>query len=409
MSIQILNTNKFKTVSIVVKFKAPLNIDTMTHRAILSKLIQKTTEKYSTEQQMLNHQALLYGAHLYSNVIKQNNAHVLTIGIDIINDKFLENEDLLCKAFQLLHEVIYKPNLDGTEFKEELILTEKHLLLNKYESIKENLGQYGFYQLLKQMFDDPALQNPSFGDINRLDEVTGSTIFETYQSMITKDEVSLYVVGDVQEERIGSLANQYINLSDNKVKLPPLKLKQPAVDRAIVEHITTKQARINIGIKFEVQHPEKSYFAFILLNQIYGGDPSSLLFTNVREKLSLAYQIHSQIDARSGLLYVLAGVNQNNRIQAIDTITKELVKIKNGDFDNSLLSTAKRMIINHKKESLDRPKGFVEIEFSNTFGRSVSETEWINGIQQVTKEDIILLAQTGKIHTVYCLTSEEAE
>ncbi|MCE4957230.1 EF-P 5-aminopentanol modification-associated protein YfmF [Macrococcoides caseolyticum] len=409
MAVHLLNTDKFKTVSIVLKFKAPLDIQTMSERAILSKLIQKTSKRYPNEQAMINHLAYLYGANLYSHVIKQNNAHVFTVGIDVINDKYLEDEDVLQQAFQLLNEVIYHPNVDDFQFKDELINVEKHLFRNKYDAIKENLGQYGFYQLLKAMFEDQSMQNPAFGDIHHLYTVTGHDVYRAYQSMLNQDEVELFVVGDIDSARINTLVHQYLKLPDNCVKLSNIKLKQRHQVQTLVEHIDTKQARINMGYQFDVRHAEKSYFSFIILNQIFGGDPSSLLFTNVREKLSLAYQIHSQIDARSGILYVLSGVNQDKRQQAIDTIQAEFENIKSGNFDVNLLETAKRLVINQKKESLDRPKGFIEIEFSNTFGSIVTEEEWIKGINAVTKEDIIQLAQTGILHTIHCLTSEESE
>ncbi|MGK0554331.1 EF-P 5-aminopentanol modification-associated protein YfmF [Macrococcus capreoli] len=406
MTVHLLNTDKFKTVSIVVKFKAPLNRHTMSERALLSKLIQKTSAKYPDYQSMMNHLAHLYGAHLYSHVIKQNNAHILTVGIDIINDKFLDKEDLLEKAFQLLNEVIFSPNIENDAFKHELIAIEQHLFRNKYEAIKENLGQYGFYQLLKAMFQDEAMQLPGFGDIDHLETISGEAIFQCYQDMLNNDEIQLYVVGDVDELRINRLTGQYLNFSNNMINLQPTALKTIEATQIIIEQIDTQQARINMGYQFKVTHPEQSYFAFIVLNQIFGGDPSSLLFTNVREKLSLAYQIHSQIDARSGMLYVLSGVNLDKREQAIDTIQAEFEQLKNGTFDDQLLKTAKRMLINQKKESLDRPKGFIEVEFSNTFGEYVSEAMWIEGIQSVTKEDVIQVAQTGILHTVYCLTSE---
>ncbi|WP_414053888.1 EF-P 5-aminopentanol modification-associated protein YfmF [Macrococcus equi] len=409
MTINLLNTDKFKTISIVLKFKAPLDINTMSERAILSKLLQKTSAKYPDEQQMINHLAHLYGAHLYSHVIKQNNAHVLTLGIDIINDKFLEDEDLLQEAFKLLHEVIFSPNIHDDTFCEELINTEKHLFLTKYQAIKENLGQYGFYQLLKSMFADDAMKNPSFGDINHLERINGKEIFNTYQRLINEDEVHLYAVGDVDAERVDELTKKYLPFAERKVHLSGVQLKQIDNTQIMIEHIETKQARISMGYRFDVKHPESSYFAFIVLNQIFGGDPSSLLFTNVREKLSLAYQIHSQIDARSGILYVLSGVNQDKRLEAIDTINTEFSRIKQGEFDEELLHTAKRMIINQKKESLDRPKGYVEIEFSNTFGAAISEEQWMSGVNKVTKEDIIRVAHTGTLHTVYCLTSEGSE
>ena len=50
---------------------------------------------------------------------------------------------------------------------------------------------------------------------------------------------------------------------------------------------------------------------FVVFNMMFGGDPSSVLFNEVRErKQSLAYSIHSQIDGKNGYLFVLSGVSK---------------------------------------------------------------------------------------------------
>ncbi|UBH23312.1 insulinase family protein [Macrococcus armenti] len=406
-NIEILSTSKFKTVSLVLKFKAPLHEETMTVRSVLSKLIHKTTAKYNTEIDMMNHLADLYGAHLYSSVIKQNNAHVLTIGIDIVNDKYLSDSNVLEAAFQLLHEVLFNPNVVNGAFVSKQVKQEKRLLKNKFESIKENIGQYGFYQLLKSMFHDDPNRLPSFGDELQLDNIDGKQLYAAFESMKKNDEIHFYTVGEVSLDKIYDLYSKYIGLEANIVKLPEFIIEKNAKPAYIEEKIKTTQARLNISMKFDVVHPEKSYFSFIVLNHLFGGDPSSMLFMNVREKMSLAYQIHSQIDARHGLLYVLAGVNQDSRKQAIDTIIDQFDRIKSGTFDESAIVLSKRLIINSRLESMDRPKGFIEATFSNTFGKQITNDEWIKGIQSVTKSDIIELAKTGYFHTIYCLTSED--
>lgn len=143
-NIEILSTSKFKTVSLVLKFKAPLHEDTMTIRSVLSKLIHKTTAKYNTEIDMMNHLADLYGAHLYSSVIKQNNAHVLTLGIDIVNDKYLSDSNVLEAAFQLLHEVLFNPNVINGAFVSKQVKQEKRLLKINLNLLKRILGNMDF-------------------------------------------------------------------------------------------------------------------------------------------------------------------------------------------------------------------------------------------------------------------------
>ncbi|UTH01068.1 EF-P 5-aminopentanol modification-associated protein YfmF [Macrococcoides canis] len=405
-NIKYLNTSQFKTISLVLKFKAPLDESTMTLRSVLSKMIQKTSQKYPTEIEMMNHLSELYGANLYSSVLKQNNAHVVTLGIDIINDKYLTDTNLLEEAFKLLHEVLYFPNVQNEAFNTRLVNQEKRLLKNKFLAIKENIGQYGFYQLLKTMFQDDPNRLPSFGDEYQLDQIDGSVLYQAFQKMKLEDEIYFYAVGEVESQEIESLYNKYILLESTPVILSDSSLERNEEMNYVEEAIDTTQARLNIGMKFDVQHPERSYFSFIVLNHLFGGDASSMLFMNVREKLSLAYQIHSQIDARNGLLYVLAGVNQQNKAQAIETIQHQFEMIKSGEIDDKMVDLSKRLIINSRLESLDRPKGFVETSFSNTFGTEISQEQWIEGIQAVNKDDIINLAKTGYFHTIYCLVSE---
>ncbi len=64
---------------------------------------------------------------------------------------------------------------------------------------------------------------------------------------------------------------------------------------------------------------------------MFGGDPSSVLFNEVREKQSLAYSIHSQIDGKNGYLFVLSKVSDKYET-AKDIIISEFEKIKAGDF-----------------------------------------------------------------------------
>lgn len=61
---------------------------------------------------------------------------------------------------------------------------------------------------------------------------------------------------------------------------------------------------------------------------MFGGDPSSVLFNEVRERQSLAYSIHSQIDGKNGYLFVLSGVSADKYEIAKQTILEEFDKFK---------------------------------------------------------------------------------
>lgn len=407
MNIQIKRENKFKTISVVLKCKSLIDRHQLTERSILSKLMTKVTARFPSEEAMHKELAELYGAHLFSYVTKQKNTHVLTIGIEFINHRFLSaDEQLIERAIQLLAEVVKHPLADEKAFDANRIAVEKQLLQARMDAAKDNKTQYGFQQLLYTMFNDNDYQYPSYGIEAELASVTPESVYQAYTSMINDDEKDLYVIGDVDEEQITDWLNIYLDLPSRTVVAPPFNLRadEPTY---VTEESSTAQAKINMGFYEEVTYGSKNYFAFVVMNQLFGGDVTSLLFTNVREKLSLAYQIHSQIDARLGLLYVIAGVNKEAKDKSINTILEQLDMLKTGDFDESMLQTAKIMLISQRKESFDRPRGWIETTYAQTFDDTkLSKEEWIKGIEAATKDEVTSAAQQLKLHTVYCLTDE---
>jgi predicted Zn-dependent peptidase len=75
-------------------------------------------------------------------------------------------------------------------------------------------------------------------------------------------------------------------------------------------------------------HPQR--FTLDLLNVILGDGMSSRLFTNIRDRLGLAYSISSYVDhlLDSGALIIAAGVDVKNLTTAIKAIVEELAQIK---------------------------------------------------------------------------------
>ncbi|MGI2315584.1 M16 family metallopeptidase, partial [Staphylococcus cohnii] len=150
---------------------------------------------------------------------------------------------------------------------------------------------------------------------------------------------------------------------------------------------------------------DKQYFASVVFNTMFGGDPSSVLFNEVREKQSLAYSIHSQIDAKNGFMFVLSGVSSDKYSVAKDTIIAEFEKFQQGQFSEEKLELAKKIIISQRQESYDRPKRIIEILNNNILlEHDISEEDYIKHIQDVNKSEIIELVKNIELNTIYILT-----
>ncbi len=93
----------------------------------------------------------------------------------------------------------------------------------------------------------------------------------------------------------------------------------------------TEQMHLALGyLAYEINH--KDYYVLALLSIILGGNMSSRLFNEVREKRGLAYSISSGIKSLNdtGFFMVRAGVDKTKIVGALDLILKVLANAAGG-------------------------------------------------------------------------------
>lgn len=124
------------------------------------------------------------------------------------------------------------------------------------------------------------------------------------------------------EKALGKWANpkpQPTCLPYKELGFPPLR----------IEKKDTEQAHLCLALGgLPLLHPQR--FTLDLLNVILGEGMSSRLFTEIRDKLGLAYNIHSYAEhfADSGALTVYAGVEPAKLPVAVKAILEQLARLK---------------------------------------------------------------------------------
>jgi predicted Zn-dependent peptidase len=101
--------------------------------------------------------------------------------------------------------------------------------------------------------------------------------------------------------------------------------------RLRIEPKDIEQAHFCLAVHgFSRSHPER--FTLDLLNTVLGGGMSSRLFTEIRERRGLAYDIHSYTEhfLNSGSFGVCAGVDPHKTETALAAILEELSKVRDG-------------------------------------------------------------------------------
>ena len=113
---------------------APLNQDTVTERAILSKLLMRATKKWPSDKALNRRLSELYGAYVNSFVSKFKDKHVITISLELVNEKYLKDTTpLFEQGIKLLTEIIWNPLITNQQFDEGFLAQEKFLLTKKLD------------------------------------------------------------------------------------------------------------------------------------------------------------------------------------------------------------------------------------------------------------------------------------
>ncbi|AID42957.1 Putative peptidase [Staphylococcus xylosus] len=408
LHVKVLPTTKFKTTTITLKFMAPLDSDTMTARSILSKILVRATKQWPSDKDFNRHLSHLYGAYVNSFVSKFKDKHVITISLELVNERYLKDQTpLFEKGLELLREMIYNPLISDNQFDEIFVAQEKSLLSKKLNAMIDNKSQISFLNLLKYMLGEQPYRHLATGQVEYIADITPENLYHTYQSMLQNDYCAVYVVGNVDEQQVKSQIQTYFNINPFSFELSqPNPIGQDHnTPQVIIETDDVDQAKLNMGFTLPAKYGDPEYFAMIVFNVMFGGDPSSVLFNEVREKQSLAYSIHSQIDAKNGFLFVLSGVSTDKYEIAKETIVSEFEKFQQGDFEEEKLALAKKVILSQRQESYDRAKSIIEIMNNNILlDEPMSEENYISGIQNVNKSDIQQLAQKTTLDTIYILT-----
>jgi predicted Zn-dependent peptidase len=186
----------------------------------------------------------------------------------------------------------------------------------------------------------------------------------------------LSIAGDIQhEEMVDAVSRAVAGWKKQRPQTGYAPYRGETARRVLIEKRDTEQTQLCLAFPgLSIVHPDR--FKLDLLNVILGEGMSSRLFTEIRDKLGLAYSIQSYAEhfLDTGAMTVSAGVDAKNLPVAIGAILAELSRLKEPILEAELL----------KAKELFKGRILLRMEDS----RSVSG--WLGG------QEILL----GKILTV---------
>ncbi|WP_226034886.1 EF-P 5-aminopentanol modification-associated protein YfmF [Aquibacillus saliphilus] len=408
-NLHLIQSKKYKTINIVVKFKTPLEKETITKRALLNYVLQQGTKTHTNARELRTALDDLYGAVLSIDGGKKGESHIMTVRMEIANEKYLSsNDDIIEQAMNLMNEIIFHPKTENDQFDSKIVAREKQTLKQKMESIVDDKMSYANMRLIDEMCNDEPYHLHVHGYPEDLDSITAANLFEYYQSLLVNDQMDIYVLGDIEGKSINKLAQSKFSREQSVNKVPQqIKTKKIAKIKEVKDEQVVQQAKLHLGYRTNILFKDPEYFALQVFNGMFGGFPSSKLFMNVREKHSLAYYAASRIESHKGLLFVFSGIDPNDYHKAKDIILEQMELMKQGDFTEEQVEEIKNMVVNQMLETMDHPQGLIELLYHQILADTqIKPDQMIEKIKQVKKDDLLKIGEKIELDTVYFLTNK---
>lgn len=403
-NLHIVNTKKFKTITVDICFREKINKDEITLRNLLKEIMVNASYDYPSERELIKATEELYDLKLLTSTYRIGNYNFLSMKIRFLNEKYTE-KGMNYASIKLLLDLIFKPKLDA-DFEKCKNKIEKSIL-----SLNDNKVKYAISKLLESTKDMPYSYN-FYGNIEDLNKITIEDIKKCYENLLTNDIIDIFVVGEVNPEEIKNIFKENFkgktfHKVDNKVIVK--ELTPHTKTNIIREQDDINQIQLTILCSLNsITEYERKYVSLVY-SEMLGGSANSILFDIVREKKSYAYYVNSIIKPYDNNMIIYSGIHEDNEKEVIKLIKKCLKDITKGKFNDEIFQSSKNTIISSLKASLDNPIGIINNCLSNILVSSPTIEEKIKIIEKITKEEVINFSKKITIHTIYILEGSNEE
>lgn len=241
------------------------------------------------------------------------------------------------------------------------------------------------HQLVGMLIDELLWPNHPLGrDVAGTRESVNAMSREQMMDFIAREyspqNTVVSIAGNIQHEQIVEDIRKHVGDWTNKKKTLtyPVYIEKEN-PRLKVERRETEQTHLCLALPgVSLNHPKR--YTLDLLNVILGEGMSSRLFLEVRDKLGLAYNVHSYLDHfhDSGALTIYAGVEPKNLTVSIEAILRQLTNLKE-------LVPAEELT---KAKELSKGRLMLRMEDSRSVAGWTGGQETLNGYIQTVEEVI---------------------
>lgn len=391
---------KFKTVSLSVVIRMPLEREFVTFNALLPYVLKRGCEKFDTLRKINIKTEKMLGAVFDANVVKKGEEQILQFFIEVV-----DKEELFEEATEFLSEVILKPLIRDGCFYKEYVESEKDFLKNEILSRKNDKREYAKLKCIEIMCGDEPFGIYGDGYEEDLKDINEKNLYQHYCNVIDKYNMEFYAVGNISKEKFFEVVQKCFDLKEHsKTEFKDNIVYSEKKAEEVKEEEGLSQGKLCIGVRSNVSPSSDDFYKLIVANEIFGGSANSKLFIKVREEKGLCYYINSFVYRFKSIILIQAGIKSEDYETSVSLIKKCIEETAGGDFSDDDFESAVLGLVKKYEGIMDYTSAIMDFYLSqNMIGSSQSLTDVLKKIKNVLKDDILAIMKETYIDTVYFL------
>ncbi len=305
----------------------------------------------------------------------------------------------ICRGAEILLDM-----LTGSKFDQEEMDRERQVICEEIKMVKDTPDDDVYDTISELVAGGNPLGRSILGTPESLAGIDRSRLVDYRDQMYARDSIVVAVAGNFDEEAIEAIfEDRLTSLRDKKPKKEiQLKPYQQSFNVKVRDIEQTHICLATPGVALD----DPRYYAFVLLNSIFGGSMSSRLFQNIREQKGLAYSVCSMnlFSSYWGFFSIYAGVSPEKAEEALGAIHYELDTLRESGVTEEELAMAKEQMkssyifglesVNSRMFSIGKNKLLLD--------RVYAEEEVLSSFDRVTREDIREVAEMIGDYSSYC-------
>ncbi|KAA8675015.1 M16 family metallopeptidase [Clostridium sp. MT-14] len=215
--------------------------------------------------------------------------------------------------------------LFNSKFLPEDIEKEKGVIVEEI-NMSEDLPEDVLSDLHnKAMWGNDSISLPILGNADTVKSFNRKQLLEYINSRYIPENSVISIAGKVNLKNVEKLIEKYFKNWCGKDKVITNYSFPKLLNNHLLKRKNIEQLHLSLGIQ-GVKGGSDDIYPLLLLNNIYGGGASSILFQKIREEKGLCYSVYSYLTSfnNNGVVIVYTGLNAKYVYDVICRIKEEL-------------------------------------------------------------------------------------